>query len=322
MKADDPTPAEPGPQTSEGARLEEVIERAVPAPTKTPLFQAIHAQRYQRQAIIKAIEERSGRRRRLICYISGSSCSIDRDDTVPFVDLLHNVPKGDDLDMLLHTGGGDIDAAEKLISMVRNKVDTGTLRIIVPDFAKSAGTLMVLGADRVVMSDTSELGPIDPQIIRADGNGSRISHSVQCYLDAYDEYTNTLKNDPGNVPAQIMLRKLDPATIKLFQAVKARARKFAEEQLKRGMFRGGGNWSQAAAELLDTKRWQSHAQMISWEDAKDPRIGLNVEYIDPKSEEWQEYWQLYCLQRLAIGDRQKLYESDYASLTIDSPATS
>ena len=92
-------------------------------------------------------------------------------------------------------------------------------------------------------------------------------------------------------------------------------------ELKRGMFRSGGNWSQAASELLDTKRWQSHAQMISWEDAKDPRIGLNVEYLDPKSDKWQEYWQLYCLQRLAVSDRQKLYESDYVSLLVDAPST-
>ena len=284
---------------------ENVITRSVPVPTKTPLFQAIHAERYQRQAIIKNIQERSGRR--LICYVSGGGCAIERDDTVPFVDLLHNVPPREDLDLLLHTGGGDIDAAEKLISMVRTKVGTAVLRVVVPDFAKSAGTLIVLGADRVVMSDTSELGPIDPQIIRSDGNGNRIRHSVQSYLDAYDE--------------QIMLGKLDPATVKLFQAVQSRARQFAEDQLKRGMFREGGNWSLAASELLDTKRWQSHAQMISWEDAQDPRIGLKVEYLDPSSDDWQEYWQLYCLQRLAVRDHQKLFESDYASLLIDAPST-
>lgn len=312
------TPADLDDPPPDGADTDSVLERSVPAPTKTPFFQAIQADRYQRQAIIKKIQERSGRR--LICYVSGGSCAIDRDDTVPFVDLLHNVPPGADLDLLLHTGGGDIDAAEKLISMVRIKVRTAMLRVVVPDFAKSAGTLMVLGADFVVMSDTSELGPIDPQIILSDGNGNRIRHSVQSYLDAYNDHTATLKDEPGNVAAQIMLGKLDPATVKLFQAVQARARQFAEDQLKRGMFRQGGNWSQAAGELLDTKRWQSHAQMISWEDAKDPRIGLKVEYLDPKSNAWQEYWQLYCLQRLAVRDRQKLFESDYASLLIDAPA--
>ena len=105
--------------------------------------------------------------------------------------------------------------------------------------------------------------------------------------------------------------------IKLFQAAKARARQIAETLLRQGMFRKGGNWSQAAGELLDTKRWQSHAQMISHEDASDPKIGLTVTYLPPASDEWQAYWQLYCLQRLAVGDKQKLFESDYASLIME-----
>lgn len=286
-------------------------------PTKTPLYLAIHAPRYQRQDLIRQISELQGRP--LICYVAGQQTSVDREDTVGFVDLLHNVPQNSDLDLLLHTGGGDIDAAEKLISMVRTKVGTAKLRVVVPDYAKSAGTLMALGADAIVMSDTSELGSIDPQITLADGNGNRIRHSIQSYLDAYESHSETLGRDPNNIPARIMLSKLDPATVVLFQAVRTRARMFAEAQLKQGMFRnGGGNWSQAASELLDTKRWQSHAQMISWQDAQDPRIGLTIEYLDPHTARWQQYWQLYCLQRLAVGDKQKLFESDYTSLLIDS----
>ena len=48
----------------------------------------------------------------------------------------------------------------------------------------------------------------------------------------------------------------------------------------------------------------------------DPQIGLVVEHRAYHSEEWQDYWQLYCLQRLGVGDRQKLYESEYVSLVI------
>src|SRR5438046_8932585 len=152
------------PETKPAAEVD-IIQHAVPKPTKTPFYQATQALRYQRQAIIKNFEHKTNRC--LICYVAGIQAPIDRDDTLGFVDLLHNVSPNKDLDFLLHTGGADIDAAEKLITMIRNKVGTAQLRIIVPDFAKSAGTLMVLGADYIVMSDTSELGPIDPQIIRA-----------------------------------------------------------------------------------------------------------------------------------------------------------
>jgi hypothetical protein len=187
----------------------------------------------------------------------------------------------------------------------------------VPDFAKSAGTLMTLGADAIVMSDTSELGPIDPQVTLNDGHGNLIRHSVQSYLDAYESHAEALKKNPNDTVAQIMLRKLEPATIKLFEAVRDRSRKFAEDQLKLGMFRSGtGNFTKIASDLIDTKRWLTHGQMIGWNDAI--KIGLSVDYLSPSSEEWQCYWYLYCLQRLAIQDGQKLFESDVASLLVDS----
>jgi hypothetical protein len=218
---------------------------------------------------------------------------------------------------LLHTSGGDIDAAEKLITLLHTCVGKGRLRVIVPDFAKSAGTLMALGADAIIMSDTSELGPIDPQVILRDGNGNAIRHSVQNYLDAYKAQAEILEVNLGDAAARIMLGKFDPATVRLFEAVRERARKFAEDQLKTGMFRSKfGNFTAIAAELLNTEKWLTHGQMIGWESASD--IGLTVEYLKPHSEEWQTYWRLYCLQRLAIKDHEKLFESEHASLSGES----
>ena len=144
--------------------------------------------------------------------------------------------------------------------------------------------------------------------------------SVQNYLDAYNEHAEALAREPDNPAARVMMGKLDPLTLKLCEVVIERARQSAEYLLKHGMFRDDGNWSMTASELLDTTRWLSHGQMISWKDARDPVIGLTVEYLEYQSETWQDYWRLYCLQRLAVSERQKLYESDYASLVIDSPA--
>lgn len=283
-------------------------------PSKTPMYTAMHAARYERQSLIRQIAEKN--KRALICYVSGINTGINRDDTVFLVDLLHNVTRGADLDMMLHSGGGDIDAAEKLISLVRTCVGTGRLRIIVPDFAKSAGTLMALGADQVVMSESSELGPIDPQVDINDGRGNVIRHSVQSYLDAYEAHAAALRANPNDIAATIMLNKIEPATVKLFEAVRDRARSFAEDQLKLGMLRTTpGNYTSIAATLMDTRRWLTHGQMIGWRDAL--QIGLTVQHLDELSDEWQGYWRLYCLQRLEIKDRAKLFESDYASLSVD-----
>jgi ClpP class serine protease len=291
---------------------EDAATASVPTPRRTPMYEATNAGRYFRQALIKDIEKRCGCS--LICYVAGKSALIDSGDTLGFVDLLHYVEKGKPLSFLLHSGGGDMDAAEKLISMVRATVGDGQLKVIVPDFAKSAGTLMALGANRILMSDSSELGPIDPQITLGDDHGNRIQHSVQSYLDAFESHSAALKADPNDVVAQIMLNKLNPATLKLLEAARNRAKTFAEEQLQRYM--KVQNYTKTAGELIDTKKWLSHGQMISAEDAKE--IGLFVDYLDAKGEEWHGYWRLYCLQRLALQPKEKLFESNHVSLVFET----
>jgi len=72
------------------------------------------------------------------------------------------------LDVILHTPGGDIDAAF-LFSKLLMKA-TEELNIIVPWYSKSAGTLMCLSADELIMTNLSELGPLDTQI-QEDQNG-------------------------------------------------------------------------------------------------------------------------------------------------------
>ena len=295
-------------------------EGAIAPDARTPLYRAFNSERYQRQDIIQQIQSMT--KRRLICYVADSSRQglINRNDTVPFVDLLHNVQEGENVELLLHTSGGSVDAAEKLMRLVRSRVgQDAEVRVIVPEYAKSAGTVMILGADCVVMSDTSELGPIDPQMEFADSHGNARLHSVQTYLDAYQEHYGIIAENPDNVASKIMLGKIDPDTVTLCQAVMARARQSAEYLLMHGMFRNrGGNITNTVSELLDTKRWLSHSQMISWEHAMAPEIGLSVEYLKQDDDLWQAYWRLYCLQRLAIENHHKLYESDRVSHLIDA----
>ena len=259
-----------GPSSSNGDDVSLEPEGAAPPNGRTPIYEANHLSRYHRQGLIRKIRART--ERVVLCYVSGEGCSIDREDTPAFVDLLHNVPADRHVDLLVHTGGGSVDAAEKLMRMLRKHASTAEIRIVVPDYAKSAGTVMVLGADRVVMSDMSELGPIDPQaFIQGEWR------SVHNYLDAYREHAETLAGDPSNMAAQIMLGQLDPSTLKMCEAGVDRARQVAEDLLRRGMFRDGGNWSKVVEELLNTSQWLSHGQMISWEDAS--HIGLQVEYL-------------------------------------------
>jgi hypothetical protein len=277
---------------------------------KTPMFTAIHAARYQRQALIREIEADDAPT--LLCYVAGTRAQVDRVDTLGFVDMLHNVEEGRPIDLLLHTPGGDVDAAEKLIGLVRSKVgEQGQLRVIVPDFAKSAGTLMALGADTIVMSDSSELGPIDPQVSLKDCNGNDIVHSVLMYLDAHESAAKELREKPDDVVNRMAFEKFDPTVVRKFGAVKARAQKFAEGLLKRR----GLNFTAIASNLMDLSKFPSHGQMIDRDMAKG--MGLKVTYMPPSDPTWRKYWALYCHLRLAFDQQdQRIFESNYVSLTL------
>jgi hypothetical protein len=84
------------------------------------------------------------------------------------------IPK---LDVVLHTAGGDADATFLITKILHLHAEE--VSFIVPLFAKSAGTIMCLGADELILSELSELGPLDVQIReQQEGQGPRFSSAL------------------------------------------------------------------------------------------------------------------------------------------------
>lgn len=67
------------------------------------------------------------------------------------------VPK---IDLFLYSAGGDTLVPWRLVSMIREHCEQ--FSVLVPYKAHSAATMIALGADEIVMSDLSEISPIDP----------------------------------------------------------------------------------------------------------------------------------------------------------------
>lgn len=276
------------------------------------MYEAMNASRYARQELIRKIEATTGTT--LICYVS-QSAEIDRSDTVPIVDLLHNIKRGTPIDLLLNSPGGNIDAAEKIITLIRKRAGTAQVHVIVPDYAKSAATLIALGADSIVMSDSSELGIIDPQVALHDSNGNPQIVSAQSYLDAFHLHSANLESNPTDPVALAMLAKLEPATVRKLERMTERSRSIAVALLTQGMLKDVEQAKEVAKELSNTERWFSHQQMISQEAAIG--LNLNVTYHAPDSPIWEQYWRLYCLQLWACeGNSAKIFESNWASLPV------
>lgn len=70
--------------------------------------------------------------------------------------------------IMINSPGGDGLAAERIINVCRSYSGTGEYQVIVPGKAKSAATMVCFGASAIYMSPTSELGPVDPQIVIVD----------------------------------------------------------------------------------------------------------------------------------------------------------
>lgn len=280
-------------------------------PTRTPLYEAMNAERYARQTLIKEIEKVTGTT--LICYVA-SNPQIDRTDVIGMVDLLHNITPGTAIDLMLHSPGGNIDAAEKLILLIRKRAGTAPVRVIVPDYAKSAATLIALGANTIVMSDSSELGAIDPQVELPDSNGHLQTLSAQSYLDAFHLHADRLKDNPKDPVALLMLNKMEPATVRKLERMTKRSRAIAEALLGQAMIKDVAQATDIANQLSDTKKWHSHGQMISHETARG--IGLNVSYLAPHDDLWIMYWRLFSMQLWSAVGNVKLFESSWASLAV------
>lgn len=67
-----------------------------------------------------------------------------------------------EIDLWLESPGGDANAAYKLALMLRNVA--GCVRVVVPDYAKSAATLLALAGDKIFLAPGAELGPLDAQM--------------------------------------------------------------------------------------------------------------------------------------------------------------
>lgn len=68
--------------------------------------------------------------------------------------------------LVLATCGGDPHAGFRIARCLRHHY--GKFKVIVPDLCKSAGTLITIGADEIIIADRGELGPLDIQLSKPD----------------------------------------------------------------------------------------------------------------------------------------------------------
>lgn len=92
----------------------------------------------------------------------GAEAQIAPDVYDYFVHHLDKIWPSKKISLILHTNGGNTSAAWRIVNLLRTFCDD--LEVIVPSRAFSAGTLISLGANRIIMTKQASLGPIDPSL--------------------------------------------------------------------------------------------------------------------------------------------------------------
>ena len=194
--------------------------------------------------------------------------------------------------------------------MIRERVQS--LRIIVVERAKSAATLIALAADEILMSSTSELGPIDPQVTIFAADGRPLQRPARSFLDGLEQIKGSVVGEGGLNPAYYpLLSQLDPALLDFCEKAVRRSEQFAEKWLMKFMLRDDHERAgRIAKRLTDVDQYRSHGMVIDWREAME--MGLRVTFSSSDDPLWRQLWSLFLAYQ--IENVTKIFETRRVSL--------
>ena len=251
--------------------------------------------RQKRLNLIEEIEQE--RKTALLCYVTGDrenvSTRIAPDVIRIFFRHLENLGPKPRIDLFLYTRGGDVLTPWRLVNLIREYTEDFT--VLVPFRCYSAGTLICLGADQILMGKMGELGPIDPSVANAfnpddpKNPQAKVPVSVEdviSYLGLAHERAG-LENPEHLVEVFTHLsEKVHPLALgnvhRNYSLIRFIARRLLELH----------SHNQPTAEIIDylTEKLYAHNYMIPRREAKN-EIGLNV--ITPSPALEKLIWELY-----------------------------
>lgn len=221
-------------------------------------FQALTAER--KNQLKRIAHYRGGRD--LLVYASDLnrrnsrvSISIDNSDLLPFYDQLSNL-SGKSLDLIVETPGGLAEVVEQMVEVVRSRYED--VAIIVPGTAKSAGTIMAMSADDILMGPTSALGPIDAQLFW-QGKVFSAEALLKGFKKIQEEVDKEKRLNLAHVP---ILQQISPGELQHAQNALNFAKVLVTRWLKQYKFKDWHTHSTTGQPVSDRER-QTRAEEIA-----------------------------------------------------------
>ncbi len=118
---------------------------------------------------------------------------INKEDINGFMSIIRGLDCSKGLTLILHTPGGLPTATESIVKYLREKFHY--IEVIVPTYAMSAGTMIALGSDQIIMGKHSFLGPIDPQFVLSE-NRQISAHSI---VSQFETAKKDFEQNPNNM---------------------------------------------------------------------------------------------------------------------------
>jgi hypothetical protein len=211
-------------------------------------------------------------------------------------EALGKVPDdGKELVLIINSAGGEGMAAERIVNVCRSHSPTGQFSVIVPRKAKSAATMICFGACQIGMSKTSELGPVDPQIVVSNDQGQPVSvHAAHEIIESYEDLIKQANKTKGRVePYLQQLARFDAKDIRRIRSAQELSKSISIKCLKTGAMakRSEAFIEKQIKPFLDPKYTKMHSRPIYHDVAA--QCGLPVKLYDLKSQTWGLVSELY-----------------------------
>ena len=207
--------------------------------------------------------------------VSSSVLSIGLNDIQGFMTCLNGL-KSENLDLIIHSPGGSLEATEQLVQYLRAKYKH--IRAIVPQNAMSAATMLACACDEIIMGKQSAIGPIDPQMTLTRPNGIAYTlpaHSILAdFTRAKDEIAKTPDAAKVWIPKLLEIPNgfLDLCT-KTIEISKAKV----AEWLDAYMFKDSQKKGQEIANWLgDFNEHKTHGRPINYKLARDKGLRITL----------------------------------------------
>jgi ATP-dependent protease ClpP protease subunit len=208
-------------------------------------------------------------------------------DVIPlFRNILENFGQGTNkVSLVLNTNGGHLETPWPLVNLIREYCKY--FEVIVVEKALSAGTMISLGADKIVMLPYSQLSPIDPAADIMDGEKKQVKRleieDIIGYIDFAKEKIGIAEQSSLCEIMKELTKEISPTMLGSINRTHALIRRLSKNLLDLHRQRLTDKQIREITENL-TQKLYSHKHLINRKEAKDlVGFGSIIEYAKPKT---------------------------------------